>query len=83
VTVNGRTTVAARLERLELALNARPDPARREAAIDELTKRLTKSLAWLRTGNEPTCLAERVLAARGGNIEAAIVELAAIARRQS
>ncbi len=82
MTVNGRTTVAARLERLEFALNARPDPARREAATAELTKRLNKSLQWLAAGNEPTCLAERVLAKQGADVEAAVVELAAIARRR-
>jgi hypothetical protein len=64
-----------RLAALENLLNPRPDPARREAALAELAKRVNASIASLAAGRNPCNGFERALVEHGGDIAATLKTL--------
>ncbi len=64
-----------RLDRLERRLNPRPDPARREAAIAELTRLVNGAISSLVAGHSPSNAVERAIVAHHGDLEQAFGEL--------
>jgi hypothetical protein len=64
-----------RLDRLERRLNPRADPARREAAIAELTRLVNGAISSLVAGHPPSNAVERAIVAHDGDLEQAFVEL--------